>query len=436
MKAPWPLAVAVVWIVTASAPASEPLRLEEPLRTGTHYQVSTRVRLSGTLRIPAEKSKPAPAAVEVRGESSIDYDERVLDADSDGQIRKTARVYRRVELQRTIGGQKQESTLRPEVRRLVLMRLETREVPFSPDGALTWGEIDLIRTDVFTPALSGLLPGRPVQIGDRWTASAPAVRELTDLEAIDEGSVTCALESVAEANGRRQARITLSGSVRGTNEDGPNRQVLDGFLYFDLDGRHLSYLSLKGANVLLDKDGKELGRIEGLFTLTRRATAAAKELTDEGFRGVKLEPDAVNTRLYYDNPELGLRFLYPRRWKVAVHRGKQVGLDGPDGSGLLLTVEEPNKVPSPGAFMQESREYLQSQKAKVVREVVPRALDVGIDHFAIEADVNGQRVLMSYYVIRQGRSGVTMAARLLPRDLTAVQRDIEAITRSLTLPGK
>ena len=39
-------------------------------------------------------------------------------------------------------------------------------------------------------------------------------------------------------------------------------------LVFDLESRHLSYLYLKGGNFLLDKDGKEVGRIDGQFVLT------------------------------------------------------------------------------------------------------------------------------------------------------------------------
>ena len=52
---------------------------------------------------------------------------------------------------RKMGDDPQESTLRPGVRRLVVLRSRSAKVPFSPDGPLTWGEIDLIRTDVFNP---------------------------------------------------------------------------------------------------------------------------------------------------------------------------------------------------------------------------------------------------------------------------------------------
>ena len=62
--------------------------------------------------------------------------------------------------------------------------------------------------------------------------------------------------------------MALSGTVRGINEDGPNRQQLDGYFFFDLESNHISYLTFKGVHVLLDRDGKESGRVEGRFVLT------------------------------------------------------------------------------------------------------------------------------------------------------------------------
>src|SRR5207302_7186095 len=145
------------------------------------------------------------------GKSAIEYDERVLTADTDGQVQKTFRIYRRIDFQRKVGERQQESTIRPGIRRLVVIRHENAEVPFSPDGPLTWGEIDLVRTDVFTPALLGLLPDQAVRRGDRWNATTAAVQELTDLERIEEGGVECRLEEVATLEGRHYARVAMKG---------------------------------------------------------------------------------------------------------------------------------------------------------------------------------------------------------------------------------
>jgi hypothetical protein len=319
------------------------------------------------------------------------------------------------------------------VRRLILLRHKNAEVPFSPDGPLTWGEIELVRTDVFTPALTGLLPPGPVRPGDRWAAAAAAVRELTDLEQVDDGRLDCRFEQTTEVGGRRYARVAVSGSVRGTNEDGPNRQQLDGYYFFDLESNHLSYLSLEGQHVLLDKEGKEAGRVKGRFVLTRQAHARCKELSDEGLRGVAVEPDDDNTLLLYDNPDLGVRFLHPRRWRMAGVRGRQVALDAADGSGLLLTLEPPARVPTGAQFLAESRDYLQKQQARVLRADPPRPVQAGLEQFALEVEVMKQRVVMEYYVVKQPAGGATLAARLLPADLAALRKEVERVARSVTV---
>jgi hypothetical protein len=430
------LCLAAISCATTRLAAEEPVRLQEQFAAGYQYHVSTRVELSGSLSLAAEKEKPTPGPLAVVGDSALDYDERVLAVNPDGQVQKTVRIYCRIELQRKVGDRRQQTTVRPAVRRLVVLRRDNVGVPFSPDGALTWAEIDFVHTDVFTPALVGLLPEKPVGPGDHWTARAPAVQELTGLEHIDEGTVECKLEQLTVLDQRRHARVTLSGTVRGTNEDGPDRQQLEGYFFFDLESQHLSYLYLKGTNFLLDKDGKEVGLIEGHFVLTRQAHTSAKDLTDEALKGVTLEPNADNTQLLYENPDLGIRFLYPRRWRVAGVRGRQLGIDAPDGSGILLTAEPLARVPSAAQFQLESRTYLQEQKASVLRVDAPRRVQAApqeLDQFGLEVQVNGQRVHMDYYIARQARGGVTVAARLLPDDLSNLRKEVEAIARSLSV---
>src|SRR5260370_935257 len=76
-----------------------------------------------------------------------------------------------MDFEKTLADRPAEGSLRPAGRRLVVMRQSGTKAPFSPDGPLTWGEIDLVRTDVFTPALAGLLPDPEVRGGDRWNVS-------------------------------------------------------------------------------------------------------------------------------------------------------------------------------------------------------------------------------------------------------------------------
>jgi hypothetical protein len=408
--------------------------LRENFAPGYAYHVSARVELSGTLTLPPEKDKAAQTLA-VTGSSAIEYDELVLGRDKDGQVQKTLRIYRKSDVQRKVGDQPQQTGIRPEVRRQVLLRHKQNEVPFSPDGPLTWAEIDLVRTDVFTPALGGMLPAQAVRPGAQWDAAVTALQELTDLERVESGSLRCRYDQETVLANRKHARVSFTGTVRGTGEDGPTSHTLEGYFLFDLQSQHLSYLFLKGVQTLLDKDGKPAGKVEGQFTLTRQAGVRCPEFETEALKRVALEPNDDNTLLLYDNPETGLRLLYPRRWRVGAVKDRQVTIEENKGSGLLLTVEPLSKVPAATQYLNESKTWLQGQKVQVLGTLPPRVLQKepqGLEHFALNIQVGQQKFLMDYYVIRQPAGGATVAARLVPTD-TDARRDVVRIVHSIRL---
>src|SRR5262249_17904317 len=161
--------------------------------------------------------------------------------------------------------------------------------------------------------------------------------------------------------------------------------------------------SLQGTRQLIDKDGKVNGTVRGTFVLTRQPQAPCKELSDESLRAISLEPNENNTLLLYDNPDFGLRLHYPRNWRVAEVRGRQLTLDEQRGSGLLLTLESPKDIPTAAQFLQESRSFLVQQKATILRTDEPRLVQhppAQLEHFALEVEITKQRVLMEYYVMR------------------------------------
>jgi hypothetical protein len=113
-----------------------------------------------------------------------------------------------------------------------------------------------------------------------------------------------------------------------------------------------------------------------------------------------------------------------------------VTLDSADGHGLLLTVDPLSKVPTGAQFLAESRGWLEKQKGRILRVDQPRAVQAAprsLERFALEAELGGQRFLMDYYVARQDANGATIAARLLPANQAAVEKEVEAIARSIRL---
>jgi hypothetical protein len=429
----WTGALLTALLLTSAALSEDSVRLRETFAPGGQYRVSTRVELSGSLTVPPEMGKTSKP-IAVNGESAIDYDERILDVGQDGGVKRAVRLYRKIDLQRKIGQRDQKTTLRPEVRRLVLVRKPDAKMCFSPDGPLIWNEIDLVRADVFIPALTGLLPEQAVKPGDRWKGNLAAMQELTDLEGIsDDSKIDLRLDQVTTINGRRYARVELTGVVKGTNEDGLNRQHLDAYFLFDLESQHLAFLSLNGKTVMLDPEGKEVGRIEGRYTLTR-TLQSVRDLGDEALRGVVLEPNMDNTRLLYDNPDLGVRFQHPRRWRMGLVKGKQITLDGPEGCGLLVSLEPLGKLPTAAQFQSEAQGFLKDQKdVKLVKTEPPQRVTADLEKFALELEAKGNKVRMEYFILKQARGGVTFAARVQGNDAALFEKEVDAVLRSLTL---
>lgn len=410
---------------------SDHVRLSESFAKDAQYSVTCQVEIAGTLTIANGKDAPKP--LKVVGKSSIQYDERILQVSAARNVERTVRFYRRLEFERKVGDEEQQSKLRPEAARLVILRQNQYEVPFCPHGPLLWGEIELVRTDVFSPALAGLFPTTPVRIGDRWRADNIAVQELTDVEKIDKADVTCTFEKITTLLGRRNAHVNFEGKVQGIGEDGPALHELRGSYYVDLDANFLSYVYVKGTHHLLDKSGKPTGKIEGTFVMTRTPTPVTAELSDPALRGLTLEPNADNTLLLFEHPQVPARFMYPRNWRIAGFSATQIGIDETRGSGVLLTITPAKTTPTGVQFLQETQQWLVKEKVKVYRDEKLRSLTGGLETFGFDAEVAKQRVNMQYYVMRQGDLGVTLTARLLPKDLANTQRDLERIARSLQL---
>jgi hypothetical protein len=428
----------VLFFLFPALRADEGISFRERLRTGDLYHVKTRVELTGSFTPPPAMTGKTPPAIQLQGASSIDYEERILTLTEAGEVTRTARVTNRFDFLRTLGGQKQQIGLRPEVKRLVVLRKGPTEVPFSPDGPLTWGELDVVRTDVFVPALLGLLPRESVRAGDRWKASDLAVRELTDLEKIDSGSLECRLEGITTPRKNRMATIRFTGTLQGISEDGPVRHRLTGSLLYDLDDQFLTTVILNGTMTLTSPKGDEMGKVEGRFALERSRDTSAKELSDAGLKGAKLEPDEENTRLLYDNPLQGVRFIYPRSWRIAREADGQIALDSGTGGGLMITLDPAGKTPTLRQLQEESRAWMTKNKGTVLREIPAATLRTRprLETFSLETKLDGQNFWMDYYLTDQAEGGASIAVRLLPKELTATRKEAESIARSLTRTRK
>jgi hypothetical protein len=431
-KSVWPFLLLAALGTTSPARSDEPIRLVEKSAVGTVFRVTSNSTINGELQTPAEKDKPAEK-VKIGGRSAIDYAERVLAVDPKDAEHKMIRVYEKIDFRKTAGDRTDEMTLRTTVRRLVLMKKGQAKVPFSPDGPLMWGEIDLLRTDIMVPALAGLLPTNEVKVGDSWKASAPAVAELTDLEKIDKGEVTCTLEKIEDLGPRRVAHVQLAGTLEGVNEDGPTRQKLTGRLQVDVGAQYICFLRVDGEHYLLDEKMNEAGKVTGTFELTRSPLNGLAALSDATVNALDVNPSEENTRLLYDSEETGVRFVHSRNWRVVRSTGRQITLDESDGSGLLITLDTAEGVPTPAQYLQEAIKELEGRGAKLLDRKDPVRLAGGVERFTLDAQEGKEKVSMDYFVIRQDKGGATLAARLTAAQSDARKKELERLARSFVV---
>ena len=424
-------------LVAGPAVSQDVVRLAERFSPAEPYRVELRVSVTGRVTLPAEDGK-TPQTLPVAGTSLLVYDERVLPPD-ESKADRLVRIYRDVTFRRTVGDREQEADVRRAVRRMVVLRSDRgKKAPFSPDGPLTWGEIDVVRTDLYVPALvPGLLPANPVRPGDKWPASPAAVTDLTDLDPVEDGGLTVTLVSVVAVDGKRFARLGVSGTVKGVTEDGPARQSLDGTAYFDLTANALTYLTLAGSRELFGPDGKTVvGRTDGKVTLARKPAGAVAELSAAALHDADQTPTPENTQLLYDNADLGVRFLHPRRWRVGAVQGRQVTLEEAKGGGVLVTLEPAESLPTAAQFLTETRAFLAAQKWELGAADAPArwaTRPAVVDRFAFDAEAGRERVRMEYAVVSQPDGGATVAARLPWAERDELRADLDRVLKSLTI---
>jgi hypothetical protein len=408
--------------------------LAEKAVVGSAYHVTTNASFEGVLTTPGAKEKPGDK-VRLRGHSKIDYTERLLPVDPKEADHKVVRVYERIEFQKVIGDRTDETTLRPAVKRVVVLKQGAKKAPFSPDGPLLWGEIELLSRETIIPALAGLLPDKPVKPGDTWTASAAALAELTDLEKVDAGSLEVKLERVIENGPRRIADLTLAARLTGINEDGPTRQKVTGKLQVDLKGGFISLLTLDGEQVLLDETGAEAGVVKIRFELFREPSAGHAGIKDEALKGLELTPTAENTALLYESDETGVRFVHPRNWRVVRTAGRQITLDVTGGAGVLVTLDAAGAGPTAAQFLQETIKALAERNGKLLGQAGPEKLAAGVERFTLEAEEgpDKDKVTLDHAVIRQEKGGATLVCRIPAGQREARMKELERVAKSFTV---
>lgn len=210
------------------------------------------------------------------------------------------------------GGFAYEPNLRSD-RRLIGVEIVGREATlYSPQGPLTWEELQLIDVQGNSLLLDRLLPDVPVAVGGSWKLSDDRIAALLGLDTVAENTVESTLKQVADG----KAQVELSGRVEGTARGAAATIELLGKYRFDLDAKRIGWAGL------LIKEKRSEGHVDAGFDVVARIQVritpgrTSGHLTDAALAGVATEASEELTRLEYESEGGAWRLLHDRRWHV------------------------------------------------------------------------------------------------------------------------
>ena len=325
------LMACLAWgLVSTSRAADGPATLRESTEVGRSTRVVVTFEADGT-RPDYRKAKGADEGLGFRVASKLAYAERVLEAGP------TARVARRVEVAEVaIGGFRDEgqsfvSALREPVSLLIAERKAGGVIVASAGGPLTRSELDLVQGPADPLMFPMLLPADPVDVGASWDVPAEAAKSLTEYDAIAVNDLKATLKSLDDD----EARIALTGKVRGAVRGGEGLMALSGLLVFDRSA------GLVRALVLNRSESRKAGPVESALKakstikVERSIVEVPPVLDDSAIGDLPLELDDARLLLVLAPSGSSYQLLHDRDWHISYEDARRVILKRLEGGDQI-----------------------------------------------------------------------------------------------------
>jgi hypothetical protein len=275
----FPGIVAVAFLAAGVAHA-DTYSLSEPPPANESFAIHLSLNLTGQINVNQDGQ---PSKLKLTAQAEHGFRERVLAVSKEGPlVTKAARYYDDARAAITVDGSTSQRSLRPERRLIVAQRPQETLLCFAPQGPLTREELETVSEHFDTLALAGLLPSKPVAIGDHWKIDNAAAQALCLFEGLIENELTGKLTEVK--NG--EALIAISGTTRGIELGAQAKITVTATAKFDLNRKRLTALEWK------QRDDRDQGpaspalTAEAMITLTRRPIEEPKDLSDVALAGV------------------------------------------------------------------------------------------------------------------------------------------------------
>jgi hypothetical protein len=302
-----------VGLLLAMVPASraQTCTLVENVQAGDCFTIQLDMKLSGEMRLRKE-DKTVPLKLEAVANHA--YPERILAVSAGGDVQKAARAYETAKAAITVGTDHAERGLRPERRLFVVQHYKDQSLVYSPAGPLTREELELTAGQFDSSAVTGVLAGKPIAVGETWKVPSAVVQALCNFEGLTEHTLTGKLESVHD----EAAVFSLSGTATGIDLGAIAKLKIEATGRFDMKAKRLVSLEWK------QKDERDQGPVspvtvvESTTTLKRQVVEQPAALSDVALVSVPQEetPPPQLLQLDYRDPQGRFAFLHARDWHI------------------------------------------------------------------------------------------------------------------------
>ncbi len=434
------LASLIVVLAVADAATAQAHSLVESPKVGDCMRYHLEMSLTGEMRVN-QGGKEAPLSLTARAEH--DFTERILTVGNDKLPLKIARHYEIAKATITVAKEPSQRTLRDTRRLLVAQRHRDQTVVYSPVGPLTREELELTAEHLDTLALTGLLPGKAVNVGDTWKVSNTAAQALCMFEGLTAQDLTCKLETVKDGVATIQVQGTASGIILGAVV----KLTIQATCRFDLQEGRLIEVEWK------QQDGRDAGpanpalKVEVTTRLKRAAIEEPRELSNTALVAVPggNEPPAALLPLHYQDGKARFSLLYQRDWQLVGETGQHVILRLMDrGDFVAQATITPWTSAKPGEHL-SAQEFTQAMARTPgwmpEQELQAGPFPVEPGHWGYRLSVQGQLdglpVVQTFYLVA-GPTGaqVVVVFTMTPAQASKIGTHDLTLVGSLTLPKK
>lgn len=240
------------------------------------------------------------------------HERRLTGAGRDAKAFRAVRAFTQAAVRTRISDRVTDASLSPTLRLIAVNGSRQGLIRYAPNALLTRDSLDLLDMPGDPLAIVALLPDRQVAVGDTWKPADWAVQMLTAIEAAEESSLECTLDSV---DGDR-ASVSFTGRMAGVRLGAPtNIELAGGFVYHLTDKLIISLTLNHTEKAAIGTVTPGVDSKVGV-TVERSLAEANGGLTDALLESVSLEPPPARLPLILDAAPWGLRLVHDRGWHV------------------------------------------------------------------------------------------------------------------------